>query len=149
MGKAFIRRFSEYCRENKKKGYFYQGDARKKTIYGKAGDRGYAERAMKTEYNCEDIHKSDFALVDTSKFWWYSQYLPRLESIFGNPETCLEIQKNWDGGNHRTLYQLDCEELGIELMTNVFSSHAELLESAIGLCRQSLTSNDWQTYLDT
>ena len=34
-------------------------------------------------------------------------------------------------------------------MTNVFSSHAKLLESAIGLCMQSLTSNDLRTYWDT
>jgi hypothetical protein len=149
MGKVFMWRFSDYCRENKKKGYFYQGDAREKTIYGKAGDREYAERVMKTKYNCEDINESGFRLVDTSKFSWYSLYLPRLESIFLNPQRYLEIQKNWDGGNHRTLYQLNCKKLGIELMTNVFSSHAELLESAIGLCRQSLTSKDWQTYLHT
>ena len=50
-------------------------------------------------------------------------------------------------GDHRTFYQLDCANLGTALMTSVFESHPQLLESAIGLCRQSLTLNDWDDYL--
>ena len=146
MGRAFVYRFADYCRDNKIKGYFYQGGAEAKTIYGSSADLEDGDRTRNFKY--EDVDKSDLAFVDTSKFDWYTHYLPLLDSAFQNETLRGTIDVFLNDGDHRTFYQIDCAEIGTALMTSVLSSHAKLLDSAIGLCMQSLTLNDWNKYLE-
>ena len=144
MVKNFVYRFKQYCQEHKIKGFFYQGDG-DRTIYGKEEDLVDADKER--NYTCKDVHASDLAFVDTSKFDWYNVYLPQLESIFKNTKPCDVNISIYDlCGDSRTLSQLDCEDVGIQLMTSIFSSHPEVLNSVIGLCRQSLTLNQWNDY---
>jgi tetratricopeptide (TPR) repeat protein len=147
MVKNFVYRFKQYCEENQTriKGIFYQGEGHI-TVYG--SKEHLVDEDKERNYICKDVSESDLAFVDTRKFGWYSVYLPKLELIFKNTKTCDESIFDI-GGDCRTLSQLDCEDVGIPLMISLFSSHPDVLDSAIGLCRQSLTLNHWKNYYET
>ena len=146
MGRVFSYSFGRYCFENKIKSCFYQGDYVPRTIYGRAED--VQEEDKRKGYHCEDHDKSDLEIIDTTKFDkdWYSYYIPLLESTFENKDLCQKMDVFTADGDHRTFYQLNCESIGTALMTSVFESHPALLDSAIGLCRHSLTNTHWHNY---
>jgi hypothetical protein len=146
MGRVFIYKFADYCRQHKIKSCFYQGGDHDKTIYGRPEDQPDEDK-ISQRYHCEDMDKSDLAFIDTSRFRWFSEYIPVLESTFQNQDLCQKMDVFSADGDHRTFYQLDCPSLGTALMTSVFASHEKLLDSAIGLAMQSLTLNDWNNYL--
>jgi hypothetical protein len=147
MGKAFLyTSFKEYCRTNKIIGYFYQGDGGTKTIYGNPEDQD--DDLKERNYHCERIiNESDLEFVDTSRFEWYSKYIPLLELTFKDTNKRFVQDIFAEDGDHRIFYTLDCEEVGKQLMTNVFSTHEKLLDSAIKLCEQSLTLKVWEDYM--
>jgi hypothetical protein len=146
MGRTFLYRFADYCWDHKIHSCFYQGEGRHKTIYGRPEDQP-DEDVRSKRYRCEDVDKSDLAFIDTSRFRWYSEYIPVLEATFANQDLCQKMDVFSDDGDHRTFYQLDCPSLGSALMTSVFATHDALLDSAIGLATQSLTLHDWEEYL--
>jgi hypothetical protein len=146
MGRTFLYRFADYCWDHKIHSCFYQGEGRHKTIYGRPEDQP-DEDVRSKRYRCEDVDKSDLAFIDTSRFRWYSEYIPVLEATFANQDLCQKMDVFSDDGDHRTFYQLDCPSLGSALMTSVFATHDALLDSAIGLATQSLTLHDWNEYL--
>jgi hypothetical protein len=128
------------------KPFVFRGEGPHKTIYGRPEDQPDEDKRTK-RYHCEDIDKSDLAFIDTSRFRWYSEYIPVLEATFENQDLCQKMDVFSADGDHRTFYQLDSPSLGSALMTSVFASHEKLLDSAIGLAMQSLTLNDWNNYL--
>ena len=158
MGICHEYSFKRYCCDNKIKGYFYQGkDNEPKKIYGKLKDVQELPLAghnrLGTEYTANSVLESDFAIIETNKFQWYDDFLPKLEQIYRERERVLSGAWHSDGDN-RELYQLDCAaaegfKLGFELMTMMFSTHPILLKSAIGLCKHSLTTQHYNDYCET
>ena len=154
MGICHDYSFKRYCCDKKIKGYFYQGkDNEPKKIYGKEEDIQElpfaSETGLQTEYTANPVLDSDFATIETDKFGWYNDFLPKLEQIYRQPEKiCLSGAWHSDGDN-RELYQLECAAEGLDLMTKMFFTHPQLLKSAIGLCKHSLTSQHYADYCAT
>jgi hypothetical protein len=72
------------------KPFVFRGEGPHKTIYGRPEDQPDEDKRTK-RYHCEDIDKSDLAFIDTSRFRWYSEYIPVLEATFENQDLCQKM----------------------------------------------------------
>jgi len=141
MGKVEEYTFKKWLKHNKIKSVFYSGE-HEKIVYGKASDfpQRWASRC-----NYRDIAQSDFQQINTRSFLWYEFFLPKLK-IVEEGNTRVHYVRGEHGHDDQIMYNLEAPELGKQLMTEMFRTHASLLDSAIRMCALSLTSEHWNSY---
>ena len=78
-------------------------------------------------------------------FPWYDFFLPKLKKVEeGN--TRVHYVRGEHGHCDQIIYNIEAPELGKQLMTEMFRTHETLLDSDIGMCALSLTSEHLNSY---
>jgi hypothetical protein len=140
MGKVEEYTFKQWLQRNKIKSIVYSGEH--KNIYGKRSDfPNYQASACKFH----DITQSDFQQINARGFLWYDFFLPKFKKV-EEGSTRVHYVRGEHGHDDQIIYNIEAPELGKQLMTEMFKTHENLLESAIRMCALSLTSEHWSAY---
>lgn len=145
MAKTYWFTFEMWAILNKIKCMFYKGEEDEPLIvYGDSKDM-----PDHTHFTFQNIEDSDLMSLDVNRFKWYTKYQPKLGHIFETEfeDKCCIHYKRWEGNDDRTMYNIDCPQLGHQLLKEIFTTHTRELDAAIRMCDLSLTSETWNSYL--
>jgi hypothetical protein len=143
---VFTYTFRQWLTRHKIKSIFYYGDHRldepeekKKTVYGRSADCPLIQRSW---CNVRDIAESDFQQINARGFSWYDFFLPEFQKVEERNIRLQYIRSRGDTVHgDQVICNVEASELGKQLMTVIFETHDQLLDSAIRMCTLSLTSD--------